>query len=152
MLIFDLKTIPGLSFQNEKIQKSLSWLLTIENEIELGFHFFDNSGWFANIHEYYTKLEDDCIWESHAHTIDVQFVLKGEEYVDFTEKNSAFTLNKKHTEIDRSDWRETSESKVSRFIFNPKNVGIFFPNELHRPMICTSESTYLKKGVIKIPI
>jgi YhcH/YjgK/YiaL family protein len=152
MLVIDLKTIPSLSFHDQKIQKSMDWLLSIESEIEMGFHYFDDSGCFVHIHEYYTKLEEDCIWESHAHTIDIQFVLKGEEYVDFSKKNSSFALSKKYIDIDRSDWREIRESKVSRFMLNSENVGIFFPNELHRPMIYTCESAYLKKGVIKIPI
>lgn len=49
-----------------------TWIENWTPERPLGIEKFDGDLFFANLHEYATKDLDDCKWEAHRHTIDLQ--------------------------------------------------------------------------------
>lgn len=134
-------------------QKSLTWLKDEASKAILGNHEFGESGWFANVHTYKTLPISDCVWESHEHTIDIQYLIYGEEKIQWAPE---IVFNKStpivwRTDIDRLEWANPSQ-EASMLRMYTGMFTIFLPGEPHRPMIALKNPLIIRKAVVKIPI
>ena len=101
----------------------------------------------AIVSEYQTKKIEDAKWESHRKFIDLQYIISGEEKMGVLPlKKAKFT----------SDYQEDKdvilfgEQNGEYYVANPDIFFLFFPDDVHRPCICTGDSKPVKKLVIKI--
>ena len=119
------------------------------NMLEPGRIDLDN-GVYASVQEYETKDENECRFETHEKYFDIQFVVSGEEYIGICDRKEA----KVSVPYD--------ENKDITFYADPDNYGkilltggdyvIVSPSEAHKPKCRVTESTAVKKIVIKVPI
>jgi YhcH/YjgK/YiaL family protein len=135
---------------NPIILKSLEWIIHNGNQAEVGIYEFDQPGWFVNVHGYKTQARENCTWENHTQTIDIQYMIDGVECIDVTsvEKLGAPVLFKPESDTQKF---ATSNFETTQILLRPGDFAIFMPSEAHRPKIAVGDPDDLKKLVVKIP-
>lgn len=133
---------------NERITKGFEFLHNTDlDAIPSGKHDIDGDTIFALVQEYQTKPLAECKLESHKKYIDIQYVIRGEEFMGITTKNNQKILevneDKDYTFYEGS----TSLVRVSKGMFT-----IFFPDDLHQPCVQKELASEVKKVVIKVLI
>ena len=133
---------------NERIAKGFDFLRNTDlDAIPSGKHDIDGDTIFVLVQEYQTKPLAECKLESHKKYIDIQYVIRGEEFMGITTKNNQKILevneDKDYTFYEGS----TSLVRVSKGMFT-----IFFPDDLHQPCVQTEFASEVNKVVIKVLI
>jgi YhcH/YjgK/YiaL family protein len=133
---------------NERIAKGFAFLHNTNlDAIPSGKHDIDGDTIFALVQEYQTKPIAECKLESHKKYIDIQYVIRGEEFMGITTQNNQAILEQ-NLEKDYTFYEgTTSLVRVSKGMFT-----IFFPDDLHQPCVQTETVLEVKKVVIKVKI
>ena len=133
---------------NERIAKGFEFLRNTDFEaIPSGKHDIDGDTIFALVQEYQTKPLAECKLESHKKYIDIQYVIRGEEFMGITTKNNQKILEVNEDKDYTFYEGTTSSVRVSKGMFT-----IFFPDDLHQPCVQTESAAEVKKVVIKVLI
>lgn len=103
---------------------------------------------YVTISEYQTKKEEDVLFESHREYIDLQYVIKGNEYIGLSH-NATENVIPYDAEKDIAFYKANIEKLLSA---NSEQFFLFFPKDLHQPCITTGECNDVKKIVIKIKV
>ena len=145
-MIFDkLENLVQYNIVSEKI---LEFLSGINENTPVGRYVIDDNS-YANIEEYNTKAPGNCYFEAHKKYIDIQFLLKGEERLDFTSIDGLKAREAYNAEKDIvffEDRQEAGSVKLSGNYF-----ALLLPQDAHRPqMNYTGVSQPVKKVVVKI--
>ncbi|MEX0383154.1 YhcH/YjgK/YiaL family protein [Spiribacter sp. 1M153] len=133
------------------LQRSLIWLEQHAATEALGDYPLDESDWYANVHTYQTLPEPDCLWESHAQTADVQYVIAGEEGIRWLPASKLNGALRTFTDRDRLEWAPPPED-TSLLTLRAGMFAIFLPGEAHCPMIALDAPKPIRKAVVKIPL
>lgn len=94
------------------------------------------------------REEKDC--EIHFHTLDLHFVLKGQDTIYFTSHKGNLSTFSHNIEND-SAFINSQLDIESILLLQEGDFCIIFPNEPHAPCCNRSTSTYVKKVIVKIP-
>ena len=97
------------------------------------------------------SLRSDCVWESHAETIDVQYVITGEEDIRWLSARELSGPLRTFTDRDRQEWAPPAES-ATLLTLRAGMFAIFLPGEAHCPMIALDAPMPIRKAVVKIPV
>lgn len=115
---------------------------------EIKSYILSDDGLYANIEEYITK--DSSLFESHRKYIDIQYVVKGKEFVRVT----SFDLSKNSVikPYDEKKDIEFFESNLyQQVMLDGSNFLVLFPEDAHMPCMKVDSNEQVKKVVIKIP-
>ncbi len=132
------------------LRKSLDWLAAYAENAEYGDHPLGNPDWYANIHEYSTLPEKDCLWENHKHTVDIQYMIAGREKILWGNVNKLGSPIRYIEEKDREEFKGLSINS-GQVTMEPSMFTIFLPGDAHCPKIAVEKREILHKAVIKIP-
>ena len=148
MILDSLENYQLYSAINERIAKGFEFLYNTDlDAIPSGKHNIEDDTIFALVQEYQTKPLAECKLESHKKYIDIQYVIRGEEFMGVTTKNNQ-TIVEVNAEKDYTFYEgSTSLVLVSKGMFT-----IFFPDDLHQPCVQTELASEVKKVVIKVLI
>lgn len=136
----------------------------LNEKFKIGFDFLKNNnlkemkdgrydiadGVFANVQSLKTKNKTEKKWEAHKDYIDIQYVIKGEESMgygileDF--KKVVVPYNKE------KDIEFLDGEKFNYIDVNENDFVIFYPNDVHAPMLSVKEDVEIKKVIVKIKI
>ncbi len=148
MILDSLENYQLYSTINERIAKGFAFLLNTNLEtIPSGKHDIDGDTIFALVQEYQTKPLAECKLESHKKYIDIQYVIRGDEFMGITTKNNQKILEVNEDKDYTFYEGTTSLVRVSKGMFT-----IFFPDDLHQPCVQTELASEVKKVVIKVLI
>ena len=131
-------------------RSSLDWLANQAADAALGDYPLGAEGWYANVHSYETRSELDCTWESHAETIDVQYLIAGEEGIRWTPISKVGELQQKFDDRDRLEWAPPQHT-ATLITLREGMFAIFLPGEAHCPMVALEAPMAIRKAVVKIP-
>ena len=107
---------------------------------------------YANIESYNTKNLLDAKLEAHKKYIDLQFLLKGEERINYANIDGLTIINEYNPDKDILFYK-TPLSGVGRLYLNKKKFAIFYPQDAHAPQINSGDlSNQVKKVVVKIAV
>lgn len=148
MILDSIENYQLYSAINERLAKGFAFLHNTDlDAIPSGKHDIDGDTIFALVQEYQTKPLAECKLESHKKYIDIQYVIRGEEFMGVTTKNNQ-TIVEVNAEKDYTFYEgSTSLVRVSKGMFT-----IFFPDDLHQPCVKTESVSEVKKVVIKVLI
>ena len=104
---------------------------------------------FVNMDEYTTKDKKDTRYESHKKYIDIQYVVEGEELMGVTTLDKAQVTDAYDEEKDVGFFEYDGGNYVKT---TPENFVVFFPEDVHRPMMKVNENAPVRKIVVKILI
>jgi YhcH/YjgK/YiaL family protein len=148
MILDSLENYQLYSTINQRIAKGFAFLHNTDlDAIPSGKHDIDGDIIFALVQEYQTKPLAECKLESHKNYIDIQYVIRGEEFMGVTTKNNQKILEVNEDKDYTFYEGTTSLVRVSKGMFT-----IFFPDDLHQPCVQTELASEVKKVVIKVLI
>lgn len=130
---------------------SLRWLAEHAADAALGDYPMGEAGWLANVHTYATQPESGCVWESHERTVDVQYIIDGQEGIRWLPTRLLGPPLRKLADRDRLEWASPSVPTTLLQMSNDR-FAVFLPGEGHCPMIAVDASMHIRKAVVKIPI
>lgn len=112
--------------------------------MECGKYELNGNKVFFNLQEYETKQVQKL--EAHKKYIDIQVVIKGEEYMGWTNINNTNVTEQYDEEKDVM----FLEGNVSNLKADNKVFLIFYPEDAHMPALCIDEPRQVKKAIFKI--
>jgi YhcH/YjgK/YiaL family protein len=131
--------------------RALEWIRIHAASATDGITELEGRSLFMNVCAYNTRLREDCAWESHRHTADVQYCVAGAESIDWSPPLSSVVSERYEVERDFEFWPNTIEPS-SCVTLEPGGFVVFLPGELHRPMITHGAHSRIRKVVAKIDI
>jgi biofilm protein TabA len=143
------KELTGFLSQMPILRRAFEWIRALPPEPTEGITELEGRELYVNVHGYQTRPRDNCIWESHRHTTDLQFGLAGGELIEWSpiqypRASTSYDLAK-----DFETWPGDIEP-VNTLRLERDGFVIFLPGELHRPMIADGVNNDVCKGVVKI--
>lgn len=135
----------------EKFKKAFEFLKNTDlKSIEDGSYEIDGKEIYANVQSLKTKPIEEKKWEVHRNYIDIQYVIKGKEKMgygileDFEEITIPYDNDK---DVGFLNGKEFNFIDVKE-----GNFVIFYPNDVHAPMLAYSEPIDIKKVIVKIKL
>lgn len=151
-MIFDnIKNCEQYYSLNKNFKKAFEFLLNTDlNNLEDGKYSIQDDEIYANVQSMQTKKTEDKKWEAHKDYIDIQFVISGKEKTGFGLKKD---FTKTITAYDKNKDIEFLDGELFDFInVFENNFVIFYPNDVHAPMLSVDEQMDIKKVIVKIKI
>ena len=132
---------------SENLKKGFEWLKSLELlNIEHKKYVIDGDAVWANVQEYETK--DDAKYETHRKYIDIQYMIKGKEFVGVTDKTNCSTCESYNpdTDLEFMDINVKEEYQI----LNEGDFLVFYPTDAHKPSINPDEKLKVKKVIVKV--
>ena len=131
------------------IKKGLDWLNSIDLiNIQDGKYYIESDNLYANVQTYETKR--DANYEAHRKYIDIQYMIKGKEYVGVVSYERCKTVE--NYDSNRDIEFLTCNDKVEYQTLNEGEFLILYPDDAHKPSIMIDEPKKVKKVVVKVRI
>ncbi|NQU09816.1 YhcH/YjgK/YiaL family protein [bacterium] len=145
----DQTTTLALLGATPALREALRWLRRHYPEYPEGRTALQGDQLYAVTHAYATRPREQCRWESHRHTADLQLCVAGGELIDWTSRTPAVSSEQYDADKDFELWpAPTPASETAHLI--PGRFAIFLPGELHRPMGHDGVHHQVSKLVLKI--
>jgi biofilm protein TabA len=126
------------------------WLRAMPSDAPDGITQLAGDDFYVNVHGYATKPAEECRWESHRRTVDVQYCISGGELIHWTPTGTLDGLGDYvEPPKDVEHWRD-SRAPATVLRMTPGRFVIFLPNELHRPKVIDGTHPDVRKLVVKI--
>ena len=151
MIFGDLENADKYFSLERNIKKGFEFLLNSDLEnMPDGKHVIDDDTIYANIQTLKTKPLSEKKWEAHRKYIDIQYVIRGREKMGF---GLLKNFNKTVSEYDENKDITFLEGEKYNFINVDKgNFVIFYPDDVHAPMLSVDSCEEIKKVIVKIKI
>ena len=149
-MIFDKLTSYSNYFQSSEM-KSI-----IEDVIQ-NYSTNTTDGNYQEFDHYYIKVMSpetvkvSDIIESHQREIDIQILLSGTEKIRIFSEESVTIKSDYNPEIDCTFYTPSSDPH-SEIVLQPGYFAMFFPQDIHNPLIANNTIQSLKKIVVKIDV
>ena len=148
MIIDNIKNLEKYEKVHEQIKNVIDFLENFnKNNFKPG-RIDINENLFASLQSYQTLKAEEKEFEVHKDYIDLQYIVKSSERIDFATKDSYG----KSYEIDKEgDFFLTNDIKNhSKLFLNEGDFAIFFPGEFHKPGCSLENDRDMQKIVFKI--
>ncbi len=151
MITCNLADLKKYDYNNERFQMAFDFLnntdlfaLTPGTEIPVG------DGVLAKIQEYTTDPEETRRFETHRDYFDIQFVVKGEEFIGIVPKKGLIP-DGEYSETDDIQYYETPP-KHGGAVLRGMDFLIVSPEDAHRPNCMTDKACVVRKIVVKVKV
>lgn len=151
MITCNLADINKYDYQNERFKMAFDFLenndllaLTPGTEIAVG------DGVLAKIQEYTTDPEESRRFETHRDYFDIQFVVRGEEFIGIVPAKGLVPSGEYRAEDD-IQYYETPK-KHGGAVLRDGDFLIVPPEDAHRPNCMTHKSCVVRKIVVKVRV
>ena len=131
-------------------EQVLHVLSELNDESSLGITELRGDKLFVNVHTYPTKPQLDCRFEGHQNMVDLQYIIKGGEFIDWHLKENLVADGAYDEEKDFQFYKNPSKLSGTRINLQAGYFGIFFPEDGHRPQINDGHNDSVLKAVVKI--
>ncbi len=132
-----------------RLTKALDFICTTDfNSLTDGKIEIEQDNIFAFVSEYTTKSAAESELEGHRKYIDIQYMIKGNEYIGYAPLAGQEPSVKYNSDDDISFFQgEADFIKLEKGSFM-----ILFPTDLHQPCIMIDAPSIVKKVVVKVRI
>ena len=151
MIVDSLKNAKQYFGLNEKLKKGFEFLLNTNLiELEDGRYEVEGNEIYANVQSLTTKQKEEKKWEVHRDYIDIQYVISGEECMGYgllADFRNVETVYDKEKDVEFLNGEKYNFVNVYEGDF-----VVFYPNDVHAPMLSIKESKNIKKVIVKVKI
>ena len=134
---------------NKNFEKAFDFLTNTDlKNIEDGSYEIDGNAIYANVQSLKTKPVEDKKWEVHRKYIDIQYVISGKEKMGYGILEDFNEITEKYSE--EKDVEFLNGKKFNFIDVQEGDFVIFYPNDVHAPMLSVKEPTDIKKVIVKI--
>ncbi len=150
-MIFDsIENASKYFILGERIKKGFDFLLNTDLEnLKPDRYEIENDEIFANVQILTTKNKEDKKWEAHRKYLDIQYLIKGRECMGYG------LLQNFKTSVeydDKNDIEFLSGDKFNYINLSKGEFVIFYPDDVHAPVLNVDENKEIKKVIVKIKI
>lgn len=146
--INNLKAYEGLKINVHKITEFVKRVE--ELNLEDGKYEILGENLFAMVQTYETKPENQCRFETHNKYIDIQYIRKGIEVMNYKLKDNLI-VNEDLSETKDVIFYENTKDYTS-VVVEEGSFALFLPHDGHKPGIKYGEIATVKKIVFKIKV
>jgi len=135
----------------QKLARALEVIEDLDWEtVECGRYDVDDELYYM-VQEYETKYPEQARYEAHEKYVDIQYIVKGVERMEFAETSKLKVTEKYNPEKDVKFLEEPKVIDAS--IVEAGDYRIFYPEDAHRPGLCVNNTpAKVKKILAKILI
>ncbi len=134
---------------SENLKKGFEWLKSQDlTNIESKKYVIDGDDVWANVQEYETK--ENAKYETHRNYIDIQYMIKGKEFVGVTDKSNCTTCEEYNSETDLEFMDINTQEDYQ--VLNEGDFLVFYPTDAHKPSINPNEKLKVKKVIVKVAV
>ncbi len=150
MLVTDLTHAEANDYLSERFAKAYAFLAQGNlDALPLGRNDIDGDDVFANVQEYTTVAADEKLFEAHRAYYDVQFVVSGEELLQYVPLESARATQPFDEASDFCLYEATCEP--SGIALHAGELAVLAPEDAHKPGCALSgEGMPVRKIVVKV--
>ena len=153
------------AFTSDEIKKQLMEEFKMEQKLARALEIIEDLDWetvecgrydvddelYYMVQEYETKYPDQARYEAHEKYVDIQYIVKGFERMEFAETSKLKVTEKYNPEKDVKFLEEPKVIDAS--IVEAGDYRIFYPEDAHRPGLCVNNTpSKVKKILAKILI
>lgn len=135
----------------EKFKNAFDFLKNTDlTSLEDGSYEIDGKEIYANVQSLKTKSIEEKKWEVHRRYIDIQYVISGKEKMGY-----GILEDFGENVIPYDDEKDVEFLNGEKYNFVNVQMGdfvIFYPNDVHAPMLAYDEPMNIKKVIVKIAI
>lgn len=136
---------------NEKFKKAFDFLKNNDlPNLKDGRYDIENDEIYANVQSLKTKNKEDKKFEVHKKYIDIQYVIKGRECMGYGILEDFNDIIIPYD--DKKDIEFLSGDKFNFIDVFEGDFVIFYPNDVHAPMLSVDKDIDIKKVIVKIKI
>ena len=121
----------------------------IENGIEPGKYELDGKKIYASVQKYTTKDYTEK-FEGHREYIDIQYIISGQEYMEWSAKEDCETIISYNSEKDVEYF--VANGFKTKIEAGKNTFAIFFPDDIHNPGLKLDANSPVKKVLVKIHV
>ena len=149
-MIFDrLSNSKQYYILSKDIETALNWLQNTDlKNLENGSYKIDGDRIYANVQSLKTKPIEQQKWEVHRKYIDIQYVIKGFEKMGY-----GILEDFKTEVVPYSDEKDVAFLEGKNYNYVNVKEGdfvMFYPNDVHAPMLSVEKDVDIKKVIVKI--
>ena len=153
------------AFASDEIRKQLMEEFKMEQKLARALEIIEDLDWetvecgrydvddelYYMVQEYETKYPEQARYEAHEKYVDIQYIVKGVERMEFAETSKLKVTEKYNPEKDVKFLEEPKVIDAS--IVEAGDYRIFYPEDAHRPGLCVNNTpAKVKKILAKILI
>jgi len=131
------------------LREAFDWIRSSAGTQAHGITELHGNRMYVNVHGYDTLPASQCNWESHRHTVDLQYCISGGEVIEWLPGIELEPAGEYNSSKDTQKWRGGIIT-CSQLRMFPGSYAIFLPNELHRPKVNDNANPNVHKLVVKI--
>lgn len=150
MILGNITQAKTYAYLPSAIQRGLAFLATTDmSKLTVGRHDIDGDKIFVNVMEFETQKASEKYAEIHQEYIDIQFLISGQERIDFSLANSSNLVQKEYDEKE-DYYLIKSMQDESTLIMQPNMFAIFLTGQPHKPGCFVLAPKQIKKAVVKV--
>ena len=153
------------AFASDEIKKQLMEEFKMEQKLARALEIIEDLDWetvesgrydvddelYYMVQEYETKYPEQARYEAHEKYVDIQYIVKGVERMEFAETSKLKVTERYNPEKDVKFLEEPKVIDAS--IVEAGDYRIFYPEDAHRPGLCVNNTpAKVKKILAKILI
>jgi len=132
-----------------ELQKGFEFLINTDlKNLPDGRYEIEGDKIYANVQSLKTKNKEDKKWEVHRKYIDIQYVIKGYECMGIGVLDDFRIIKTPYD--DAKDIEFLDGEKYSFINVEEGNFTVFYPNDVHAPMLSIDTPQDIKKVIVKI--
>lgn len=134
----------------KKLERALEIIEDLDWEtVECGNYVVDDDIYYM-VQEYETKYPHEARYEAHQKYVDIQYIVKGEERMEFADADKLKVDEAYNPEKDVVFFKEPKV--IDAFAVPEGDYRIFYPEDAHRPGLCVGKPSKVKKILAKVRI
>lgn len=134
---------------HKHFKKAFEFLANTDlKNIEDGSYEIEGKTIYANVQSLKTKPIEEKKWEVHRRYIDIQYVISGEEKMGYGILEDFKEIIEKYDK--EKDVEFLNGEKFNFVNAQEGDFVIFYPNDVHAPMLSVKEPMNIKKVIVKI--
>ena len=149
MLVAPLAHVAQNDYLAERFKKAYDFLAREDlADLPLGRIDIDGDNVFANVQEYETVPAPDKRMEAHRRYYDVQFVVSGEELIQYSPIEGLIEIGSFDEEADFGAFG--TPPGCSSIVLRAGQLAIFAPEDAHKPGCSFGSAKPVRKVVVKV--
>ena len=150
MILDDIKNSTLYASLGPLFRKAFDFVSRTDlSSLPTGKHEIEGDNLFVILMEYETKDPSDCIMENHKKYADIQYMIRGEEFMGVKTFSGQTATTPYDENKDAAFYSPEFDSLVK---VNAGQFTIFFPHDLHMPSMKTGNSQKVLKAVFKVRV
>jgi len=138
---------------NPDFNKAFSFLKNTDlKALPDGRYDIDGDKIFVNVQSLKTKNKIDKKWEAHKKYIDIQYIIKGSECMGYGLLEDFKTIDIPYNEDKDIIFYKDDTLNYNYINMKEGDFIIFYPFDVHAPMLAVKGSEDIKKLIVKIKI